>query len=119
MTQQDPRFVATCPECENRTETDTANEVVAFYRRHHSLTGHDIEWERAALNALDEIPTDAELGSVIEGLGEHYESGVPVGVITAAMSERGLAVGETLAEIHELRMRGRLWEPRDDHLSAY
>ncbi|HET7324001.1 MAG TPA: hypothetical protein VFJ06_06700 [Halococcus sp.] len=120
MTQQNRRkFVVTCPECETRTETDTANEVVEFYRRHHSLTGHDIEYERASLDAFDGSSSNGDLGAVIEGLGEHYENGVPIGVITAAMGEHGYTVGETIAGIHELRMTGRLWEPRDDHLSAY
>lgn len=118
MSQQNQtRFVATCPACDERKETDTANEIVAFYRRHHSLTGHDIEWEHADLG-VDAVP-DVGLASVIGELNAHYENGVPLGIVSAAMSVQGRTIGETMAAVHEERMTGRLWEPRTDHFSAY
>jgi hypothetical protein len=35
------------------------------------------------------------------------------------MSDRGLSIGETLDEIHEVRMTGGLYEPQDDHFGAF
>lgn len=116
MSQQNrAMFVAVCPDCDVDKRSNDANEAVAFYRRHHSLTGHDIEWERADLDVLDAIPDDS-LETVIGELEDHYVDGVPIGVVTAAMHGRGFSIGETMDAIHDLRMRGALYEPRDDHL---
>lgn len=120
MSQQTPaQFVATCRACGEECAADDPNEIVEFYRRHHGLTGHDVEWERADLPVLEEVPLDADLQSVVEALDEHYENGVPLGIVTAATSRRGTTVGETLEEIREVRLTGRFWEPRDDCISAY
>ena len=61
---------------------------------------------------------DRDLGSeaVLDALDEQFKGGIPLGIITAAMSKQGWTVGETIAALHELRMSGALWEPRDDHL---
>lgn len=120
MSRQDQApFVVVCPDCDVRKRADEPNEAVAFYRRHHSLTGHDIEWERADLDVLDALPDEpGDLRGVIDELASHYPEGVPIGVVAAAMDGHGLSIGETMDAIHELRMRGALYEPRDDHLRA-
>ncbi|SEQ77742.1 hypothetical protein [Natrinema salaciae] len=110
-----PPFVAACEECGVETEIETANEIVAFYRRHHRQTGHDVVLTRAAL--VFEPPAGA-LETIVADLERRYEDGVPIGIVAAAMSERGVSVGETLAEIDDVRMTGSLYEPRDDHLAA-
>ena len=109
-------LIVACDDCELRTEIDTPNEAVSFYRRHRSITGHDVGWERADVD-LPEVPA-GELKTVIDWLeleGE-FADGVPIGVITVAMGERDTTIGETLAVIHELRTDGELYEPRDDYL---
>ena len=93
--QTQERFVATCRTCAEERATDDTNEVIAFYRRHHSLTGHDVEWKRADLPILEDIPLNADVLAVIEALNEHYEDGVPLGIVTAATSRQGMTVGET------------------------
>lgn len=115
--QERADFIVVCADCELRKELATPNEAVAFYHRHRSITGHDVSWERADIDLLRRVPA-GDLKTVIEGLaleGE-FTDGVPTGVITAAMSERGATIGETLEAIHELRMAGELYEPRDDYL---
>lgn len=108
-------FAVVCADCEVSKELDDANETVAFYRRHHSVTGHDVEWARADLD-VPEAASETDLGELIGELQERFESGVPIGVVAAAMGERGHTIGETLAAIRERRMDGQLYEPRDDHL---
>lgn len=103
-----------CADCEVHKELEDANQAVAFYRRHRSITGHDVEWVRA-----DEVPTvapEADLEEVIAALEGRFENGVPIGVVTAVMSARGHTIGETLSAIRELRLAGGLYEPRDDRL---
>ncbi|KZN22459.1 hypothetical protein A4G99_19790 [Haladaptatus sp. R4] len=120
MSEQEPApFVAGCPDCGERKEAGTPNEVIEFYRRHRALTGHDVEWEYADYGSAGEPPDDADLKSVVLELGERFEDGVPLGLVTAAMGERGRTVGETLDELRELRMTGHVWEPKDDHVSAF
>lgn len=103
-----------CADCATRKELEDANEAVAFYRRHRSITGHDIEWVRTDLD----VPAASEddLKELVDELEGRFEDGVPIGVVTAAMGNRGLTIGETLSAIRELRMGGELYEPRDDHL---
>lgn len=58
-------------------------------------------------------------GDPSELIGERegrFEDGVPIGVVTAVASERGLTIGETSATIRDRRMAGELYEPRNDHL---
>ncbi len=121
MSSQDQaRYVAVCPECDVTRQTDTPNEIVEFYRRHYRVTGHDVDLERAEPDLDDEIEIgESDLKGVIRQLEEQYENGVPIGVVAAVMSERGKSVEETLDEIHEIRMGGGLYEPRDDHLGAF
>ncbi|WP_224336508.1 hypothetical protein [Haloprofundus halobius] len=117
MTQQRrAAFAVACSECEVLKEVDDPNEGVAFYRRHHALTGHDVEWERIDFDAGD-VPS-GDLKAVVRELERRYDGGVPVGVVTAAMSEQRASMRETLDGLRELRMNGELYEPRDDHLSA-
>lgn len=126
MSQQRPRaFVVACEDCEVERATDDANETTAFYRRHSAATGHDLVWKRVdldlaagALDTLDERE-DADPKAVVAALDDHYADGVPIGVVAAAMGERGATVGEAFDAIHALRMRGALYEPRDDHLRPF
>ncbi|ELY97962.1 hypothetical protein [Natrialba asiatica] len=127
-------FVATCPDCEIERSSDSATELVAFYRRHHRHTGHDIVVTRADLefSAAVTAALDAsdDVAAVVDGLDARYgvdkhdsiesgTDGVPIGIVVAAMSERGFTVGETLEAIAGVRMTGALYEPRDDHLAAF
>ena len=111
--RQTRRFAVTCPTCGTREELDDPNEAVEMYRRHRSVTGHAIEWERADLDV--DVPSGG-VEATLRALGDRYDEGVPVGVLTAAMSERGVGIDETLDELYELRMAGQLYEPKDDHL---
>lgn len=86
-----------------------------MYRRHASVTGHDLEWERADLDVA--VP-GGDVKTVLDELGDRYESGVPIGVLTAAMSEQDVSIAESLEEVYDLRMTGQLYEPRDDHLTT-
>lgn len=107
------RLVVICPNCAVSMAVDDVNEAVAFYRRHRAITGHDAEWERAE---LDEATVPGEdLRSVIAELEARVEDSVPLGLVTVAMSERGLTIGETLDAVRELRMEGKLYQPRNDH----
>jgi hypothetical protein len=112
-------FVVACPDCEVERATDDPNETVAFYRRHSATTGHDVTVERAPEAGLDDVPDDADVRAVVAALEERYEEGVPIGVVAAAMSARGETIGGTLDAIHTQRMRGGLYEPRDDHLRVF
>lgn len=112
-----PAFVAACPSCDTRVATDEPNEVVAFQRRHRGITGHDVEWERADL-PVDGVPEEGDVEAVVRALQPAFERGVPLGVVAAAMNRRGASLAETLEAVHEARMRGGLYEPRDDHLGA-
>ncbi|MFB6102226.1 MAG: hypothetical protein ABEJ73_06630 [Haloplanus sp.] len=108
-------FVGLCSDCEVRVPTDDPNEVVRFYRRHHGTTGHDITWEQVPVDL--EAPTDADLDAVVAALAGE-SGGVPLGTVSAAMNDRGWTVGETLDTVHDRRLTGALWEPRDDHIDA-
>ncbi|WP_129113488.1 hypothetical protein [Halegenticoccus tardaugens] len=107
-------FAAACPECAVESEAESANELVEFYRRHHRHTGHEIAWTRADVGF--DLP-DGDLEAVVGECESHYDEGVPIGIVAAAMGARGLTVGETLARIREVRMTGALYEPRDDHIA--
>ncbi|MFC4440106.1 MULTISPECIES: hypothetical protein [Natrialbaceae] len=117
-TQEHTSYAATCPECDVDLQTDAPNEIVDFYRRHYRVTGHDIELVHAP-DDLGAAVTSDDLKDVVWQLQDRYENGVPIGAVAAAMSERGLSIGETLDEIHEIRMGGGLYEPQDDHLGAF
>jgi hypothetical protein len=117
-TQDQAPYVASCPECDVDLRTETPNEIVEFYRRHYRVTGHDVEFERAPMELAEDVAS-ADLKDVIWQLQEQYENGVPIGVVAAVMSDRGLSIGETLDEIHEVRMTGGLYEPQDDHFGAF
>jgi hypothetical protein len=117
-TQDQALYVASCPECDVDLRTETPNEIVEFYRRHYRVTGHDVEFERAPMELAEDVASD-DLKDVIWQLQEQYENGVPIGVVAAVMSDRGLSIGETLDEIHEVRMTGGLYEPQDDHFGAF
>ncbi|RBI62406.1 hypothetical protein DMJ13_11095 [halophilic archaeon] len=118
MTNQTQAFYAvSCPECDVQMETDTPNEIVEMYRRHSSVTGHDVEIAQAETSFADDIDGD-EIEPVIRQLQEQYRNGVPIGVVAAVMSDRGLSLAATLDEIHERRMDGGLYEPQDDHLGV-
>lgn len=112
MTGPTSAFVATCPDCAERVTTDDSNDVVRFYRRHHAVTGHDVVWERSP-----DPPAAADLTETIDRLADGT-GGAPLGAVSAAMGERGWSVGETLSAVHDHRLTGELWEPRDDHVGV-
>lgn len=130
-TQRPSRFVVACPDCEVDRRTDDPHEVVAFFRRHRSVTGHEPTFEAADAFPdvdveLDHLPRadgeDAggdEVKAVVRALEPAFEDGVPVGVVAAAMHGRGVTIAETLERIHEVRMRGGIYEPRDGNVRAF
>ncbi len=115
--QQSAPFIARCTATGERFEVATPNEIVECYRRQRRLTGNDLEWVFADHHAVSRAPDSGDVVEVLEALDEHFDDGVPLGIIAAAMSKQGLTIGETLDALYEQRMTGRLWEPQDDHLS--
>jgi hypothetical protein len=110
-------FVARCADCDERVSTASPNDVVAFYRRHRAVTGHDVAWERTPTELT--VPSSTDIDAVVAALAADADAdGVPLGALAAVMDERGWTVGETLAAVHERRLCGALWEPRDDHVAA-
>ena len=119
MTRQSQRgdtpFVAQCVRTDAKVATTTANEVITFYRRRQRLMDTDIEWVTAEHRAVSQAPTSGGVVHVLRELDDSFEGGVPLGIIAAAMSKQGQTVGDTLADVHDVRMDGSLWEPRSDH----
>ncbi|EMA08811.1 hypothetical protein SAMN05443574_12012 [Haloarcula vallismortis] len=114
--QQDAPFVAQCAATGATVTTSTANEVVAFYRRRQRLLDTDIEWVSAEHRAVSQAPESDDVAYVLRELDDDFERGVPLGILAAAMSKQGRTVGDTLADVYDLRMAGSLWEPRSDYL---
>ncbi|WP_336338595.1 hypothetical protein [Haloarcula brevis] len=114
--QEDVSFVARSTETGARVEASTANEVIGFYRRQQELLDTDLEWVFAEHPAVTAAPDSDSIDAVLRELDDYFENGVPLGILAAAMSKQGWTVGDTLAEVYELRMSGSLWEPRADHL---
>lgn len=108
-------FVATCVDCDEERAATDPNEIVRFYRRHTSVTGHDVTWTETPEDfdtASEDVPT------AVASLVSDPDEGVSLGELSAAMSEFGWTVGETLDAVYDQRMRGALWEPQDDYVSA-
>ncbi|MFU1783546.1 hypothetical protein ACM16X_19450 [Haloarcula japonica] len=112
----DVPFVARATETGARVEASTANEVIAFYRRQQELIDTDLEWVFTEHPAVTSVPDSDSIDAVIRELDDHFENGVPLGVLAATMSKQGWTVGDTLSEVYELRMSGSIWEPRADHI---
>jgi len=115
-TQDAAPFVAQCTTTGATVTTSTANEVVAFYRRRQRLLDTDVEWVSAQHRAVAQAPEAADLARVLRELDDDFERGVPLGILAAAMSKQGQTVGDTVADVYDLRMAGSLWEPRSDYL---
>ncbi|WP_299332818.1 hypothetical protein [Haloplanus sp.] len=115
MTTPENASVAGCPDCAEQVVTNAPNDVVAFYRCHHAVTGHDVAWERSPDTA--DVPATAELTDTTDRLATDT-GGAPLCAVSAAMSRRGWTVGETLSAVHDHRLAGELWEPRDDHVGV-
>lgn len=116
--QQSSRFTVACSDCEVDVRTDDPNEVVAFFRRHRRVTGHEPTLESVDVPRR-EVPEEGDVKDVIRAIEPEFEDGVPVGVVAAVMHGRGVTIAETLDRIYEVRMRGGIYEPRDDHLRAF
>ncbi|WP_324759436.1 hypothetical protein [Haloarcula montana] len=112
----DVPFVARSTETGARIEASTANEVIAVYRRQQGLLDTDLEWVFADHPAVTTVSDSDGIETVLRALDDDFENGVPLGILAAAMSKQGWTVGDTLAEVYDLRMEGSLWEPRSDHL---
>jgi hypothetical protein len=102
-----------CPTCGFHATVTDPNDAIDRYRRHHSVTGHAVVWERTALDTAVET---ADVERALDTLGDEYADGVPIGVLTVALADQGVTIEETLATIYDLRMEGAIYEPRDDHL---
>ena len=109
-------YTAACSACDVAFDAAEPNGIVAFFERHHRVTGHDIEVMDAP-DAADPVEHDDVARVVRERQGDHCD-GVPIGVIVAVLAEGGYSVGETVDEIRRTRNRGVLYEPVDGHLRA-
>lgn len=105
-----PVRTSICAEDRSRVAL-SVDETVAFYRRHHSITSHDVKWVRTDLD-VPEATSETDPGGLIGELQGQFEDGVPIGVVAAAMGERGHTIGETMAAIRELWMADELYEPQ-------
>jgi len=105
--------VVTCPTCELHVRVAEPNEAIEVYRRHSRVTGHDVVWERVA---LDVTAASADVESALADLDDGRSGGVPIGVLAAALSARGVPIADVLDELYELRMQGAIYEPTDDHV---
>lgn len=101
-----------CSTCELYIPVTEPNEAIEIYRRHTRVTGHEVDWERTALS-VTAASTDTE--STLRDLGATFSDGVPIGVLTAALSTQGVPISEVLDDVYNLRMEGRVYEPSDDH----
>ena len=131
--QRSSRFVVACPDCEVDRRTDDPHEVVAFFRRHRSVTGHEPAFEAADAFPegdvdLDDLPLgnggnaeedEVQVKDVVRALEPAFDDGVPVGIVAAAMHGRGVTIAETLDRIYEVRMCGGIYEPRDGNVRAF
>lgn len=116
MAAQEPHAgVVTCAACDLHTAVDEPNDAIDLYRRHAGVTGHDVEWERVAVG---DAVAAADVKDALVELGDDYPEGVPLGVLTAALSEQGVTIAETLDALYDLRMSGEIYEPRDEHVLA-
>ncbi|WP_137290333.1 hypothetical protein [Natronorubrum halophilum] len=109
-------FEATCSDCGTTKTAESPNELIECYRRHSRHTSHELVWTRA--DVAFELPAADDLERIVGELETHYEEGVPIGIVAAAMNDRGATIGETLESIREVRLTGALYEPRDDHVAV-
>jgi len=103
--------IVACPTCELYISVTDPNEAVEIHRRHRRVTGHEVDWERTAID-VSAPSTDTE--SVLQALDDTFPEGVPVGVLTVALSARGVSIGTVIDELYDLRMEGKIYEPSDD-----
>ena len=114
MPGSDPHAgVVTCPTCDLHVRITDPNEAVELYRRHSRVTGHDVEWERVA---LDVTASAADIESALADLESRHPEGVPIGVLAAALSAQGVNIADVLDGLYDLRMEGAIYEPTDDHV---
>ncbi|ADE01505.1 hypothetical protein [Haloferax volcanii] len=107
--------VVTCPACDLHVSVTEPNDAVDLYRRHANVTGHDVEWERVAFDV--DVESDGVKTALTE-LGEDHPDGVELGRLAAALADNGVAIGETLDAVRDLRMSGEIYEPQDDYVLA-
>jgi len=117
-TESKNRYVAICPECDVTYQTDTPNEIIEFHRRHGRVTGHSVVFESAQLDVNKQV-TETNVKNLVSELEDDHKNGVPIGIIAAVLNEQAISIDDTLDKIHEARMTGGMYEPRDDHLSTF
>lgn len=105
--------VVTCPTCDLHVQVTDPNDAIELYRRHNRVTGHDVAWERVA---LDVTASSADVESALAELEDEHSEGVPIGVLAAAVSPHGVAIADVLDGLYDLRMEGAIYEPADDHV---
>lgn len=117
MSEAEPHAgVVTCPTCDLHVRITDPNEAIELYRRHSRITGHDVEWERVS---LDVTASSADVESALADLEDEHSDGVPIGVLAAALSPRGVTIADVLDSLHTLRMEGAIYEPTDDHVRVF
>lgn len=114
MAESEPHAgVVTCPTCDLHVQVTDPNDAIDLYRRHSRVTGHDIAWERVA---LDVTVSSADVESALADLEDGHAEGVPIGVLAAALSPHGVAIADVVDGLYDLRMEGAIYEPTDDHV---
>ncbi|ELY35793.1 hypothetical protein C497_12431, partial [Halalkalicoccus jeotgali B3] len=60
---RDRQSFVVCEACDVTKAVEDPNDAVSFYRRHHSITAHDVEWGWADFKGLDAGRSDEDLVS--------------------------------------------------------
>ncbi|MFA1611787.1 hypothetical protein [Halobellus rubicundus] len=105
--------VVTCPDCDLSVPIDDPNEAIELHRRHASVTAHSVVWKSVGIDAA---VSEADVTGALYELEDAYPDGVPFGTLTASLADHGISIGETLEIVSDLRMDGKIYEPRDDHI---
>jgi hypothetical protein len=111
-------FVARCSDCGFEAAATDPNDVLAAYRRHARHTRHTVTWRRADLGVDADLPSEPSVTHAVAALEPHYDAGVPVGALTAALGAHGYTIGQALDALYAVRIEGSVYEPRDDHLKT-
>ncbi len=113
-------WVLTCSTCDTDWHFDTEELAQEFTAEHAEYTNHDItdtpEKQSKEPPELDELAEQNALKRFIADLEDHYQSGVPVGIILALLSEGTITVVDVQHELNDLKRSGDVYEPRDGYL---
>lgn len=113
-------WVLTCSICNTDWCFETEELAQEFAAEHAEYTTHEITaTPDKQAKELPEIEKSTERDVVkdfIADLEDHYESGVPVGIILALLSEGPTTIADVQHKLHGLKRTGDVYEPRDGYL---